>query len=87
MVIEYMNVQQLIALLQRYPPELPVVVQSYEAGYDPVTDVATLTVAETPDRAWYLGVYDTIDQPGKTVVLISSKYTRADLDDTDDIST
>lgn len=52
-----------------------------------MTDVATLTVAETPDRAWYLGVYDTTDQSGKTALLISSKYTRTDRDDTDDIST
>ena len=58
MAIERLTVRQLIALLQQYPDNLPVVVQSYEAGYDPVTDVQMLPVAETLDREWYVGVYD-----------------------------
>ena len=76
-MIERLTVQQLIARLQQYPGDLPVVVQSYEAGYDPVTDIRTLPVVETPDRAWYVGVYDDADQSGETALLISSKYTRA----------
>mgnify|MGYP000848499996 CR=1 FL=1 len=82
MAIERLTVRQLIALLQQYPDNLPVVVQSYEAGYDPVTDVQTLPVAETPDRAWYVGVYDDADQSGETALLITSKYTRANDDTT-----
>jgi hypothetical protein len=77
MAIERLTVRQLIALLQQYPDNLPVVVQSYEAGYDPVTDVQMLPVAETLDREWYVGVYDDADPPGEIALLISSKYTRA----------
>jgi len=76
MAIDRLTVRQLIALLQQYPDNLPVVVQSYEAGYDPVTDVQTLTIAETPDREWYVGVYDDAGPSGETALLISSKYTR-----------
>lgn len=77
MAIERLTVRHLIALLQQYPDDLPVVVQGYETGYDPVTDVQTLPIAETPNRAWYEGVYRDADQSGETALLISSKYTRA----------
>lgn len=80
MKIEYLNVGQLIAKLQQYPDNLPVVVQSYEDGYDPITDIKKLNVIETPDRAWYVGVYEQSDQIGKKVLLISSKYNRTELD-------
>ncbi len=80
-MIERLTVQQLIARLNQYPGDLPVVVQSYEAGYDPVTDVATLAVSPTPDRQWYVGVYEDASSPGETVLLISSKYNRAELDE------
>ena len=80
MEIERMTVQQLITLLQQYPDDLPVVVQSYEEGYDPVTDVGELTIAETQNRAWYVGVYDRVDQSGETALLLSSKYNRTEAD-------
>ncbi len=86
MTIERLTVRQLIALLQHYPADLPVVVQSYEAGYDPVTDVEELTIAETENRAWYVGVYDKSDQPGEKALLISSKYNRVELDEADHAS-
>ena len=86
MNIERLTVRQLIALLQHYPDDLPVVVQSYEAGYDPITNVEILTIAETEHRAWYIGIYDKTDQPEESAVLISSKYNRAALDTPDKAS-
>ncbi len=80
MNIDRLTVRQLIALLQTYPDDLPVVVRSYEDGFDPVTDVATLTVTEKPDRAWYVGVYEPSDPQGEKVLLISSKYYRSELE-------
>jgi hypothetical protein len=77
-MIKRLTAQQLIARLQQVPGDLPVVVQSYEAGYDPVTDVETLTVTRTPDRTWYVGVYEQADPPGETVLLLASKYNRTE---------
>jgi hypothetical protein len=83
MAIEHLTVQQLIELLRQYPDDLPVVVQSYEDGYDPVTDVRTLTVAQTPNREWWLGIYEQADADGMQVILLSSKYNRAEADEAD----
>jgi len=78
--IKRMTVRQVIELLQQYPDDLPVVVQGYEEGYDPVTDVGELTVAAKQHREWYVGVYEQSDQQGEKVVAISSKYNRTELD-------
>ncbi len=73
-----MNIRQLIELLEQYPDDMPVVVQSYEAGYDPVTDVRQLTVAEVEDKAWYVGVYADAEKAGQQALLIASKFRNTD---------
>lgn len=78
MPIERLNVGQLIDRLQQFPLDLPVVVRSYEDGYDPVTNLETLSISETPDRQWYVGVYEATQDTGETVLLIASKYFKAE---------
>ncbi|CAG1009347.1 hypothetical protein ANRL4_04027 [Anaerolineae bacterium] len=81
MTIERLTVGELILWLQHYPDHLPVVVRSYEEGYDPVTTVETLTIAETPERTWYVGVYQQADTEGETAVLLASKYHQRETDE------
>jgi hypothetical protein len=78
MPIERMTVQQLIERLQAFPPDLPVVVHSYEDGLDPVTEAALIRVTATPDRQWYNGVYEQVQTDGEQAVLIASRYFKKD---------
>ena len=55
-----MTVRELIKLLQSVPADLPVVVDSYEGGLDPVTDVREIEVIPYPERKSYYGIYDQI---------------------------
>lgn len=73
-----MKVAELIALLKKQPTGMEVVVQSYEEGYDPVTEVKIIPVAPVADKPWYTGVYDEDAQAGKTMLVIQSRYNRAD---------
>jgi len=75
-----MNIRKLVDLLQQYPDDMPVVVQSYEEGYDPVTNIRELTIARVQNRQWYVGIFVETEQLGQKALLISSKYTRTDLD-------
>lgn len=76
-----MNVRELIDLLQQYPDDLPVIVHSYEDGYDPLTGARVLRVAESDDKAWYVGVYADADAAGRDALLLFSRYYRAEKDD------
>lgn len=85
--VERMTVRELIERLQAYDRDLPIVVESYEDGYDPVTHLSELTVTPKKNRYWYVGVYEKSGQTGESVLLISSKYSRTDLptdDESDD---
>jgi hypothetical protein len=53
-----MTVRELIKLLQSVPADLPVVVDSYEAGLDPVTDIKEIEVIPYPERKSYYGIFD-----------------------------
>ena len=55
-----MTVRELIKLLQSFPANLPVVIDSYEGGLDPVTDVREIEIIPYPDRKSYYGIYDQI---------------------------
>ncbi len=76
-----MNVAELIALLNEHPDDMEVLVQSYEEGYDPVTEVKPMAVSETPDKAWYVGVYAEDAQAKKLALVIQSRYNRAEKDE------
>jgi hypothetical protein len=75
-----MTVAELIEHLQACPPDLDVVVQSYEEGFDPVTDLRQLSLAETANKPWYLGVYEECASSDKQAVLIHSSNNRREVD-------
>jgi len=60
-----MNVQQLIEELQKYPPEMRVIVHGYEGGYSdcnpPQSTRIRLNVREKND--WYFGRHDDENYP------------------------
>lgn len=77
-----LTVQDLIDALQQYPPDMPLIVNSYEVGYDPVTHLETTPIAHMPDREWYQGIYERADTDGKPALLIASRYYKTESDDT-----
>lgn len=73
-----MKVAELTALLEKQPADMEVLVQSYEEGFDPVTDARPIAVSEKPDKSWYVGVYEQNAQSGKIMLCIQSRHNRAD---------
>lgn len=55
-----MTVRELIRLLRSVPADLPVFIDSYEDGLDPVTDIKEIEVIPYPERKSYYGIYDQI---------------------------
>ena len=76
-----MNVSELIKTLQKFPADLPVVVQSYEDGVDPVTEAKTIGIEKYSSSEWYNGVYDEVTDSPEKALLISSKFNRAEKND------
>jgi len=60
-----MNVQQLIEELQKYPPEIRVIVDGYEGGYSDLESLKTkqirLNVRDKDE--WRMGRHDDADYP------------------------
>jgi len=73
-----MTVAELIKQLQAYPQALEVIVDSYEEGFDPVTDVKQQAIEKITDKSWYEGVYDEAKNSNHQAVLIRSRYNRMD---------
>ena len=76
-----MNVSELIETLQKFPTDLPVVVQSYEDGVDPVTEAKTIGISTYSPSEWYNGVYDEVADSPEKALLIFSKFNRAEKND------
>jgi len=55
-----MTIAELITALAAYDPNLPVIIRSYETGYDHVRVHETMKVAAVPGHAWYAGELDKI---------------------------
>jgi len=75
------NISELIETLQKFPANLPVVVQSYEDGVDPVTEAKTIGIEKYNPSEWYNGVYDEVADSPEKALLISSKFNRAEKND------
>jgi hypothetical protein len=58
-----MKVKELIALLEKEDPELQVVVDGYEGGYDSLKKIQNVCILENqhklkePSSLWYIGEY------------------------------
>ncbi len=68
-----MTVKELIQRLAQYPPELRVVVQGYETGFNNITTLQQVPLRENPDAAWYDGEYDADESGGEPAVLLLGK--------------
>ena len=55
-----MTIAELITALAAYDPNLPVIIRSYETGYDNVRAFETIQVAPVRGYAWYDGELDKI---------------------------
>ena len=76
-VDQALTVQALIDQLKHYDPTLPIVVQSYEDGYDPLTHLRVLTIEPTtPHPAWYNGIYQEKPQASQSALLLYSILSR-----------
>lgn len=62
-----MTVNQLRELLAHYPPDLPIMIDDYEGGYDEIesTNVALKEVQLNVNTPWYYGRHDQ-PEPGGT---------------------
>jgi hypothetical protein len=58
-----MNVQQLIEELQKHPPEMRVIVNGYEGGYDDLAspNKQSIRLNVHPPDQWYYGKHDDED--------------------------
>lgn len=70
-----MIVAELMNQLKNYPPDLEVVVNSYEEGYDPVTDLSEITVEKAEPKDWWIGVYRDVPA-GQPMLLLRSRHLR-----------
>jgi hypothetical protein len=69
-----MTIADLIALLQKFPPQTKVLVQGYEDGYDNITAVKSVPVKPNPDAQWYNGTYVDAEGSGaENAVLVFSE--------------
>ncbi len=53
-----MTAQQLIQLLQNYPPTTKIVVRGYEDGYNDILKLIEIKIKPNSESAWYNGEYE-----------------------------
>ena len=53
-----MTVNELIQKLQFYPPEMQVVTEGYEEGFDSIKSVSEIILVEAVKKEWYVGQYE-----------------------------
>jgi hypothetical protein len=72
-----MNVKKLIKLLQKEDPEMRVVVQGYESGFDEVDSIhkTYITKQNKKEDKWWDGEFReaTVDNNDETVILLPRK--------------
>lgn len=65
-----MTVKELIDYLSQENPDMEVVVNGYEDGYDPIRTPYKKLVSEVPDAQWYNGFYEVSDNMMGKIVLV-----------------
>ena len=71
-----MTVKELINILQTLPPDLTVVNEGYETGYEPIKNVTVIKVTENKSHDWWDGKYEKSDKTGKMKVVFLDAETR-----------
>ena len=64
-----MTVNELIAELQKHPPETRVVVSGYEQGFDDVSRLASISIARKPNAKEWEGLWQD-EGSGELAVLL-----------------
>ena len=59
------TVGQLIAVLQQFPQDLPVVVSGYEDEYENILPPKTATLKHVPEAPYYYGQFQIADKNGE----------------------
>ena len=66
-----MTVKELIDYLSQENPDMEVVVNGYEDGFDPIKTPYKKSVNEVPDAKWYNGLYnESYNIMGKIVLVL-----------------
>ena len=66
-----MTVKELIDYLSQENPDMEVVVNGYEDGYDPIQTPYKKFVNEVPNSKWYNGLYEaSYNMMGKIVLVL-----------------
>lgn len=68
-----MKVKELIELLQLLEPEMRVVVDGYEQGYDEVYCTRAVVITPNPEHRNWEGEFADCKENGETVVLLPRK--------------
>ena len=67
------SVSALIAKLKEFEPNLPVVVQGYEGGFDDVTSASKISIQLDANQEDYMGRHEQAgDKPGQPAILLIS---------------
>ena len=57
-----MTIRELIEALQKYPPDMLVLTDGYEAGYEHVMPPKAIQVKHEPENRYYDGEYQMVDK-------------------------
>lgn len=73
-----MTVAELMKQLQTYPPDMLVVTDGYEEGYDTIKRVTKMQIAENPQKEWYVGKYIESSDTGAVEAVFLNAETKAE---------
>jgi hypothetical protein len=71
-----MTVSDLIKILQSLPPDLTVVNEGYETGFEPIKKVTIIQVNENRSHEWWDGKYEKSNETGKMNVVFLDAETK-----------
>jgi hypothetical protein len=71
-----MTVNDLIKVLQTLPPDLTVVNEGYETGFEPIKSVTIIEVDENKSHEWWDGKFEKSNKTGKMQVVFLNADTR-----------
>jgi hypothetical protein len=62
-----MTIKELVAMLKDFPPDMPVIVNGYEGGYNDVSDVVSkkIVLDYNSPETWYYGSHEDVDDDYK----------------------
>jgi hypothetical protein len=71
-----MDIKELINELQKYPSDMPVIVEGHEGGYDDISEIKEVSVILNHNDEWYLGRHagaELEEKPGTPALLLSGE--------------